>query len=51
MVKRPTTIMAISKPTVAGTKYRSAAESGLAVGSAVAAGAGSTTKALCANEA
>ena len=38
--------MAISKPIVAGTKYRSAAESGLAVGCAVASGAESTTNAL-----
>ena len=49
MVNRPTTIMATNRPAIAGTKYKSAAESlfGVAVGASVGC-AGSTANAVTA---
>jgi hypothetical protein len=47
---RPTMITT-NRPAIAGTKYMSATDVGVAVGAAVAAGAASTTKALWANDA
>jgi hypothetical protein len=48
MVNRPTTMIATNRPTVAGTKYMSAIDSGGASVGAGVAGAGSTLNAVVA---
>ena len=44
----PITMIRTNRPAIAGTKYKSATDVGVAVGAAVAEGADSTVMAVCA---